>query len=484
MSSIYTPQKVCCNPASTSVPKQPEVNLHIAIFFDGTCNNRINSDEREYNKASYQNVLEEYPNKKGEIPTQRNSFENDKSNIALLFENFIELGRTETDLYHKEYIEGVGTEDYMPDEQLGAALGDWGDKDLRSKVRKGCQRIANFINKIQRESKTIKSINFTAFGFSRGAAAARNFVHEVMKEAYVEYVHTGGMYSTMLAIKHHKGGVLGAILSSCAPLKNVRIKYVGLFDTVSAFGIMHSNDVKELGLDAIAKADNVFQIAAIDEYRKKFELTTIDSAGDKGKQLFLPGCHSDIGGGNMNNTVEDIKNILPSPPIILAHDYYTVKAMMELYYKECESEIKRLQNEGWVSPGSITRNSDGKYIGTRTVKNGYSAIPLFIMIKESEYIMKNFGNIKKERIPEPYNLDKATGVIERVGDKLINFYSSMVNQDLSNSQATLNTEIANDIKDLRQNHLHISHHYVTTYGIAAMAPRIVKGKLLREEYKG
>ncbi|WP_418500542.1 T6SS phospholipase effector Tle1-like catalytic domain-containing protein [Culturomica massiliensis] len=480
----YTAQKVCCNTTSASEKSVTEVNLHIALFFDGTCNNRINSEEGENKTQTYNDALKKHPNdKKGKIPTQRNSFENDKSNIALLYENFIKLDHTATDFYCHEYIEGVATEDYLPDTLPEAAFGKYGGRGLKSKVRKGCQKIAIFINKINKqENVKIKQINFTVFGFSRGAAAARNFVYEIMREACVEHIITGGSIPRVTTVRHPKGGVLGSLLPASIPLDHIKVKYAGLFDTVSAFGIKHSNDVKELGLDAIAKADNVFQIAAIDEYRKKFELTTIESAGGKGKQLFLPGCHSDIGGGNPGTVTEKVAEILPKPPLILSSDYYTVSTLMELYDKECEAEVKRLQDEGWFAPG-IIKKENGRYTGSRTVVNGYSAIPLAIMIKESENSINSFGQLENEDIPDTYNLDKTKiKVIKDAGKILLGLYNGVTNKPLEESKMDINTKLSDHLKELRREYLHISYDYVTILG--AMEPRIIGGKFLREEYKG
>jgi hypothetical protein len=61
------------------------------------------------------------------------------------------------------------------------------------------------------------------------------------------------------------------------------------------------NDVPELHLtfDSDPRVMKVVQLAAADEYRLNFSLTTIGSALrlNKGFELTLPSAHSDIGGG-------------------------------------------------------------------------------------------------------------------------------------------------------------------------------------------
>lgn len=139
----------------------------------------------------------------------------------MLYENFTKLDYTETDFYYSGYIEGVATEDYLPDSKFGAALGNYGNRDLKSKVRKGCQKTAIFINKINKRKVTIKQINFIVFGFSRDGAAARNFVYEIMREARVEHVITGGCIPRVTTVKYPKGGVLGSLLPADIPLEYI-----------------------------------------------------------------------------------------------------------------------------------------------------------------------------------------------------------------------------------------------------------------------
>lgn len=53
--------------------------------------------------------------------------------------------------------------------------------------------------------------------------------------------------------------------------------FVGLFDTVASFGLIHKNDVSQLNLKMGAKPNKVVHLIASDEYRENFKLTNIDS---------------------------------------------------------------------------------------------------------------------------------------------------------------------------------------------------------------
>ena len=63
--------------------------------------------------------------------------------------------------------------------------------------------------------------------------------------------------------------------------------------------ILHKDNVKDYGLWATSLAKDVVHICAMDEVRQNFALVDIQSSLDKrtGKEIFIPGCHTDIGGG-------------------------------------------------------------------------------------------------------------------------------------------------------------------------------------------
>jgi hypothetical protein len=108
-----------------------------------------------------------------------NSFSNDYSNVARMWK------------YCKKspyslYVEGMGTDKASKDSQDGFAFGA-GLTGIRARVRNGCEQIAELIVTEKRKQKDNKLTNITldVFGFSRGAASARNFVHEVqLKSGY------------------------------------------------------------------------------------------------------------------------------------------------------------------------------------------------------------------------------------------------------------------------------------------------------------
>lgn len=187
------------NTAQKDISNTEKVKLRIGVFFDGTGNNRYNSDSIYYNKKYSnppleQDKIEEIKNLKSFVIESGSSYWNNYSNIALLHDLYEE--RREWDDTHnikfqslqlKFYIEGIGTLRDEEDDMLGSGMGE-GKRGVISRVEQACRNIADEIEKIflARQKITNKppqiiSILFDVFGFSRGAAAARHFSNEVLK---------------------------------------------------------------------------------------------------------------------------------------------------------------------------------------------------------------------------------------------------------------------------------------------------------------
>jgi hypothetical protein len=107
-----------------------------------------------------------------------NSYSNDDTNVTRMWKCCNEE--------YAIYVEGMGTADKEYDSQDGFAFGS-GQTGIRARVRLACKRIADRI-KDAKDNKNgdakVTQITLDVFGFSRGAASARNFVHEVTKWAY------------------------------------------------------------------------------------------------------------------------------------------------------------------------------------------------------------------------------------------------------------------------------------------------------------
>ena len=329
---------------------QPEntIILYIGMFFDGTGNNRFNSESLYYTKVKGNNDRI----KSSEIPTQlsftltpekikekdiskinisnRDSYWNPYSNIVKLHDLYKE--KSETDLRTKknkytlkQYVEGIGTEKYKEDSVGGSSVGR-GDTGIIAKVERGIKDLVR--EKIATLPKDKKIYKFDVFGFSRGAAAARHFCNEVKKPAYYvtrtkrdpydKYDRNARILTDEKDLVKHAGGILGAELNKIGlkpyeeTYNNIEIRFLGLFDTVVSDLVVKENIGYKLtpffnGIPIIAQEylediktnisglgiKKVFQIRANDEWRANFAYTPTED----GYTLYMLGAHSDIGGG-------------------------------------------------------------------------------------------------------------------------------------------------------------------------------------------
>ncbi|MBV6881793.1 hypothetical protein AXA65_17090 [Chryseobacterium sp. FP211-J200] len=137
-------------------------------------------------------------------------------------------------------------------------------------------------------------------------------------------------------------------------VNHINVRFLGLFDTVSSYGLFHDNDVQDLSLDAVNKAQKVVQLAAADEYRKNFALTNIKNAGFKGIELYLPGVHCDVGGAYNNMGYEktafyitslyDEKGLAPSNFLLGPLGSY-IKETLEPNSRKFKN---KLVEDGWL----------------------------------------------------------------------------------------------------------------------------------------
>ena len=391
-----TPVKVG---ASKSIKKQHKkpINYTFGVFFDGTLNNMYNSEirksvaeKRRLNpKISYEKA-KEIKEKKGK---KDSSYENELSNPAILFKSYKE--ELNNKLF-KIYVEGIGTntqsptkaEDYKKDDSFkGPAFGT-GSAGIIDRVRDAIWRISRLIE-IDKD-KYLNKITFDVFGFSRGAAAARHFVHVVTHPEYIPKTNSnretldiqGKILNPEYYKKAPRYGLLGILLDQKGWLTDnvkVEIRFAGLYDTVPHHGFTQTDDIEDLGLDSINKANYVVHMVADDEHRYNFDLADISSVAktspDSGKkggiELFFPGVHSDVGG----SYVDGAPNI--SYKINFSSD-------MDFLTKEKEELIR----QGWFSSQQISVKyyltihglNNYRLEGIKnSVSNQYSYIPLHIM---------------------------------------------------------------------------------------------------------
>lgn len=250
-------------------PNKRHIKLRISLFYDGTGNNRINTAERVANTPVYRRQS-----------SGDDSYSADASNVAEI-ESAVLPDAEGFQEYVHVYTEGIGTTNRGADDNQGFALGT-GTTGVDIKGAKG---ITAALSQLSRKRRVVPSntvLDYVAVdtcGFSRGAAAARYAVWYMLEHRWPAFRLRNRLV------------VMGFVVN------DIKVTAVGLFDTVSSYGVRHSNDVEELHLDSIRNAEAVYQLAAAEEYRDNFSLTNIASAGGRGTMVYLPGAHSDVGGG-------------------------------------------------------------------------------------------------------------------------------------------------------------------------------------------
>ena len=231
------------------------------------------------------------------------------------------------EFHHSVYVEGSGADSFTePVGFTGRVIGlgfGVGITGVAEKCKKAIRQIRNIYNTYNSnpEISEIK-VHLDVFGFSRGAATARLFTYIVNPDTCFnltsdDYNLFTGNENIFLPYKKDNP-------NSKLTLKEVR--KLGIYDTVASIGILrnspdagladligldnyeefsryrksvfHDSNVDDFGLHSTDKVKDVLHICALDENRVNFSLTDIESSiGKNGTEIFIPGCHTDIGGG-------------------------------------------------------------------------------------------------------------------------------------------------------------------------------------------
>ncbi len=439
-----------------------KVDIVFHLFFDGTLNNRTNTEQRliaadELKDEAEREAAAELkknmtPEKIEEAKAVYQKYGGDKNSYADAYSNIVKLEKyVETDspapekLLLKAYIEGIGTVDKERDKFWGYSLGLW-EAGIKAKVETSLREVVKEIKKNHWEKeKPIARLTFNLFGFSRGATAARHFIHV----ALLANIDTVAEQLEMLGFQ------VGA----------VKIGFAGLFDTVASHGLSFANDTAALKLNAINQAEDVVHLTAADEHRKNFSLTDIRSAGGKGREIFLPGVHADVGGSYRDGFGED-QVVFWATNIVDAR-------------QQAEAEKARLVAAKWYQAEklSVIRVSLSTVILTAkrdTISNRYSRIPLQIMARFARESDSKGGPIifndkfpLKEEIPPMLEL----------ADEEIKAY---VNQHKAKGARSSHPEHWHDnqrgwLRDLRYGYFHFSAKAASI----ANAPSYIDGKRQR-----
>jgi len=477
--NVNTSKVFCGKSDHDEIIPDKYVDIIIAVFFDGTMNNRKNTQSRVAHEKKEKGEFYDKDAEKNFISADNKdtSYYNDESNVSRS-EPYYDKEPEEKLIKTSVYIEGIGTDDYEKDSaKIGGGLG-MGPTGVIAKVLKGCEKAVEEITKNLDPSKKINRIHIDTFGFSRGAAAARNFVYEVTKKkGAVKQVISAGHGQAVVIYYEVDYGALGEHFGESF-LKEIRqplcVRFVGLYDTVASYGVKHSNDTRDLHLNAISKAHNTLQLAAADEHRVNFRLTNINSAGGRGTEKFLPGVHSDIGGSYIDGADEEV---------ILDQNY--------VGWGGLEAERQKLIKAGWYQPSEIEVGWRS-LIGTRTnISNKYSYIPLQIMAEfaETKKVLFLTDIIKSEYSIEEESKSENEELLSDIRDYLgipkvkLTDVKTRIDAYIKGDKGRItfdNEEDKKMLRSLRNYYFHFSSHYKNTaWVMEPMKPNMVDGERVR-----
>lgn len=377
--------------------KKEEITLCIGIFFDGTGNNANNFNlEKSKSQKSNARAITKKPFLNNISQSEvLCSYTNYLTNIYLLQQMY--LTGSSFSQKHSQisiYIEGVGTSNSEKDNMFSMSTG-LGENGIIGKVYKAISLISlktkSFLQG-QLESDVIYSreIYFDVFGFSRGAAAARHLANMIFDND-----HT---ICTAL-----KNGLTGARFSGEIYAKT---RFLGLFDTVCSVAVPHNGFNPNSGswggikLDLRPRiADKVFHIAALNECRFNFPLASVKP---NWSEIFLPGTHSDIGGGYYPIETENLfltRPIFETVPISTPDDktsvfrktYESLKVLHSFPALSPLLKNERVYIKTWNDPrmptdryGMLQKRSGAAVVIERTVFNNWSNVALRIMLDAAQ----------------------------------------------------------------------------------------------------
>lgn len=159
------------------------------------------------------------------------------------------------------------------------------------------------------------------FGFSRGAYAARSlagFIRNcgLLRKLYTEKIPDAyGLYRRSDASAETDGNEAIAFRRSFS--REVKIKFIGVWDTVGALGIpdhIMSQLTEDLwqfhDVKLSRSVEHAYQALAIDEHRTDFQPTLWEQQPDAGnqklEQVWFAGVHCNVGGGYLDGELSDI----------------------------------------------------------------------------------------------------------------------------------------------------------------------------------
>lgn len=403
------------------------INVHVGVFFDGTNNNANNNKWYEWFKTAG-SVEKSHAYNNTIVLDKERKISNPAILSALYTSKSSNNSEQSTDKYLHLYIEGSGTKGYQmknsaadfvlnngkPVNGLGFGLGPTG---VVAKVSKAIKYISTRIEAEEiNKSTVIDKIHFYVFGFSRGSACARLFSFLVARSAGepAGVLPKESEFDSYLSGKYYKNKKV-CFLEDYK--EKMTVDFLGIYDTVSAIGFLrdadgsvnklrnafmlnsdfwnnfHSKNATHYGLYSpnFNKVLSTCHLCALDEFRANFALTDIGKAASGNNiELFIPGCHSDVGGGYASS-IGDTSDV-EKKTLQISFDGKKTRMCVNnpvgpnAVFEELDSSL--LQKLGWVDNYKIEVTKEKKdnkieFKHDPIYLNQYSNIPLKFMYQRA-----------------------------------------------------------------------------------------------------
>jgi len=396
------------------------------------------------------------------------SYQNDFSNVARLFQAFEPTVSHGVDVYAESlYIPGPGTTSDGKDDLRGFAFGA-GSTGIEKRVDDCLSEIVGHateaLKKVRHDS--VLRLKVIIFGFSRGAAAARHLVWR------------------LYGADAPRPFLPERFARQALTLTGVEVDFLGLFDTVSSHEASRfsslspdfADDVADLRLNRLAPVGRVVHLMAADEHREVFALTTAQSATEsRCTEVYLPGAHSDVGGGYVDHQPENRLKVFTFESRVTKSRNKATAATIE----RAKLEWDWLAERGWCEPrpkdghskpslepdlcpashrrgcGVIEIQEDELFL-TRCVRNSYTYVPMRIMARFAEREGFRF----RASLRENFRLDKMLKAMSVDGVQIEEYLWQLANAAGLPPQATAPHPLW--LRQLRGGYFHMSAEYSTS----------------------
>ena len=485
--------------------------------------------------------------------------------------NKSETAHREYRKYFKVYASGSGTIDPIDEEELesdeffGLGLG-FGKTGILEHIIYTCEKM---ITQLRVESiNSIDELVLDTFGFSRGATEARHFICSIL-ENYEKKKHQNrgynldttdqsksenifspfykydGVYAVIDNEVHfnplcthieevevpllHTMSLTKAVIKSIFSdekkvivkneyykkdftIESLSFRFTGIYDTVTHYGLLQSNDASDLKLHFDEKkVGKVVHIMAENEYRFNFEAhSALENRSEKKDNILefsLPGAHADVGGGYVDNkddsvilsmklqnaaVIKNLNKLYSIHPSYKPIGKYLAEMKKETNrafenrliawnkkYAWCKKSVPKtipivkdftsLKNEEIKDGFYKSKNSTFYYMHRTNISNKYEYVPLTIMYD------KSIEDKNKEEHPPFKDIKKEFAIKDEFLKN--NIYKSLY-QEQKISQ--------DDLFTLRQNYMHHSSSWFSLTNISAIAniPSILGNKSVKNEIFG